>query len=403
MINGKGKFIYADESIYDGDWVNGERTGKGIFIWGKGKWEGDRYVGDFINGFRTGYGKYIKKDGTIQEGKWINNVFQGDEVASSNTKVNSQKSTNSTSTNSPAMDRFYNAQPTIPIALNKEDFENKILGITDVNYKLSYIRRVIENTSDIDLKLVAMVSYHSTVVFNLNVNTDHIIYAKNGSEKFLKILMENGIDKAEKEVFKMESYVYILCQIKVDNSLNSFNQQIINLVLSNYTADTYIDKKIYEELKRAKRANELEIWANNYLATLRANDSKEESSPSYQSNSNLKSTAARDCSYCKGTGKCQKCTKSVDKPYLDDRCAVKKRSSVNFGYILDNGGCYGYGYKRESGSKCDCPNGIGSCPGDKCPNSSCHDGWVYCGECNRGGNGKHLGECEKCKGTGKEK
>ncbi|NBW59979.1 MAG: hypothetical protein EBR41_05370, partial [Crocinitomicaceae bacterium] len=56
-----------------------------------------------------GYGKYTKKDGTIQEGKFLNNVFQGVELASSNTQVNTQTSTNSTSTNSPAMDRFYNS------------------------------------------------------------------------------------------------------------------------------------------------------------------------------------------------------------------------------------------------------------------------------------------------------
>jgi len=331
------------------------------------------------------------------------NTFEkiGDLIKQHNGKTQATNNPTPTS-NSPAMDRFYNSQSITPIATNIEDFENKILGITDVNSKLSYMRMVTENTSDIDLKLHAMVTFHSTVIFGLDVNNDHIIYAKNESEKLIKMFMENGISKSEKEVFNLESYVYILCQIKVDKNLNSFNQKIINLILSTYTADTYIDKKIYEELKRAKRANELEIWANNYIATLRANERKEESSPSYESNTNSKSTEARDCSDCKGTGKCQECTEKIQKPYLDDRCATNKRSSVNFGYVLCSG-CYGYGYKRESGSKCDCPNGIGSCPGEKCPNSSCHDGWVYCRECNSGGNGDHLGECKECKGTGKEK
>ncbi|MBQ5901889.1 MAG: hypothetical protein IIW83_01385, partial [Clostridia bacterium] len=35
---------------YDGDWIKGERTGKGIFIWK----DGDRYEGDFEKGKRTG-------------------------------------------------------------------------------------------------------------------------------------------------------------------------------------------------------------------------------------------------------------------------------------------------------------------------------------------------------------
>jgi len=119
LPNGKGKYTYSDGSVYDGNWVDGNKTGKGIQVWGKGKAEGDRYEGDWVSGnatgkgiyvwgkgkaegdryegdwidfSRTGYGKYTEKDGTIQEGKFLNNVFQGVELASSNTQVNSQNS-----------------------------------------------------------------------------------------------------------------------------------------------------------------------------------------------------------------------------------------------------------------------------------------------------------------------
>jgi hypothetical protein len=93
LPNGKGKYTFSDGSVYDGDWVDGNKTGKGKYVWGKGKWEGEYYEGDWVDFSRTGYGKYTKKDGTIQEGRFLNNVFQGSEVASSNTKVNSQSST----------------------------------------------------------------------------------------------------------------------------------------------------------------------------------------------------------------------------------------------------------------------------------------------------------------------
>lgn len=102
--NGFGIQTWPNGDRYEGNWLNDKRNGKGKAFWVNG----DRYEGDFVDDFRTGFGKLLKKDGTIQEGKWLNNVFQGAEVASSNTKVNSQTSTNSTSTNSPAMDRFYN-------------------------------------------------------------------------------------------------------------------------------------------------------------------------------------------------------------------------------------------------------------------------------------------------------
>ena len=163
LRNGKGKYTYIDGAVYDGDWVNSERTGKGVFIWGKGKWEGESYEGDLVNGYRTGYGKYTKKDGTIQEGKWLNNVFQGVELASSNTQVNTQEKncdqakkkyleqnpdvakngmdawvhytsygkkegrkwpncsdeSNFTTTNTPATDRYYNSTSTSNVTANK--------------------------------------------------------------------------------------------------------------------------------------------------------------------------------------------------------------------------------------------------------------------------------------------
>jgi hypothetical protein len=132
LPNGKGKYTFTDGSVYEGNWVNGERTGKGIFIWGKGKWEGESYEGDFINGFRTGFGKYTKKDGTIQEGKFLNNVFQGVELASSNTKVNSQTSNNSTTTNSPATDRFGNKvsnnSTNVSNSTNSSKSSNTVIG-----------------------------------------------------------------------------------------------------------------------------------------------------------------------------------------------------------------------------------------------------------------------------------
>jgi hypothetical protein len=147
--NGFGIQTWPNGDRYEGNWLNDKRNGKGKAFWANG----DGYEGDFVEDYRTGFGKLLKKDGTIQEGKWQKNVFQGAEMASSNPQVNTQEKncdqakkkyleqnpdvakngmdawahytsygkkegrkwpncseeSNSTTTNTPATDRFYNA------------------------------------------------------------------------------------------------------------------------------------------------------------------------------------------------------------------------------------------------------------------------------------------------------
>jgi len=96
--HGKGKYDYADGiSWYDGEWVddkkegygtehypdndeykgyfkNGKRNGKGIYKYVNG----DIYDGNFTNSIRTGKGKYTwKKSGNVYDGDWLNDVING--------------------------------------------------------------------------------------------------------------------------------------------------------------------------------------------------------------------------------------------------------------------------------------------------------------------------------------
>lgn len=68
MPHGKGKFIWKNGDVYEGDWVNNEITGKGKFTWKNG----DVYEGDFINAIRSGNGKlssgYVPKEKVISIG-----------------------------------------------------------------------------------------------------------------------------------------------------------------------------------------------------------------------------------------------------------------------------------------------------------------------------------------------
>ena len=53
---------------YVGDWLNGQRTGNGIYTHANG----DRYVGEFLNGESHGQGKYTWEDGESWNGIWAN-------------------------------------------------------------------------------------------------------------------------------------------------------------------------------------------------------------------------------------------------------------------------------------------------------------------------------------------
>ena len=70
---GKGKITLADGGVYEGDYVNGERTGKGKYVWA----DGDVYEGDWVNGERTGQGKHVRADGDVYEGDFVNGERTG--------------------------------------------------------------------------------------------------------------------------------------------------------------------------------------------------------------------------------------------------------------------------------------------------------------------------------------
>ena len=58
-----GWYDYGDEGNdgkYVGDIVNMKPNGSGIFVYGKGKWAGDRYDGQWKDGEFHGRGKFIE-------------------------------------------------------------------------------------------------------------------------------------------------------------------------------------------------------------------------------------------------------------------------------------------------------------------------------------------------------
>lgn len=65
--HGTGKFQWADGAKYEGDFIMGERTGEGTFYYPTG----EKYVGEFKKGLRSGSGILYDIDGNLSfKGKW---------------------------------------------------------------------------------------------------------------------------------------------------------------------------------------------------------------------------------------------------------------------------------------------------------------------------------------------
>jgi hypothetical protein len=65
--------IYKSGNVYDGDFLNNQRTGKGIFRWNNG----NVYDGDFLNNQRTGKGIFRWNNGNVYEGDFLNDKCTG--------------------------------------------------------------------------------------------------------------------------------------------------------------------------------------------------------------------------------------------------------------------------------------------------------------------------------------
>lgn len=113
---------------------------------------------------------------------------------------------------------------------------------------------------------------------------------------------------------------------------------------------------------------------------------------SYSKNENYQQER-RECDYCNGTGKCKKCSEVFKKAYYKGNGSYDYRNETRPGLVLCND-CFGRGHKQKSRL------GGGWEPSADCYVSGCEDGWINCRECNSSGNGKNLGMCDDCDGTG---
>jgi hypothetical protein len=58
---------------YIGEWKNNKKHGKGTQIW----MDGSNYIGEWQHNKRHGQGVMTGKNGTVENGKFLNDVFVG--------------------------------------------------------------------------------------------------------------------------------------------------------------------------------------------------------------------------------------------------------------------------------------------------------------------------------------
>ena len=71
--NGKGKFIYPDTRVYDGEWQDGKKHGQGVMIFH----DGTVYEGQWQDDSMNGRGCVTWPDGRHHEGLWVDRKAHG--------------------------------------------------------------------------------------------------------------------------------------------------------------------------------------------------------------------------------------------------------------------------------------------------------------------------------------
>ena len=72
-IHGKGKMKYHNNSVYEGEWKHGKIHGKGKYTYA----DGDVYEGDFVEGKMHGKGIYKWDNGNVYEGDYVEDKRHG--------------------------------------------------------------------------------------------------------------------------------------------------------------------------------------------------------------------------------------------------------------------------------------------------------------------------------------
>jgi hypothetical protein len=75
--HGVGVKAWPSGDRYAGAFVEDRKEGRGTYTWGRGQWQGERYVGQYLNDLRHGTGTYTWPTGDVYAGPWTEDRIAG--------------------------------------------------------------------------------------------------------------------------------------------------------------------------------------------------------------------------------------------------------------------------------------------------------------------------------------
>lgn len=73
-FSGRGRALYPNGDIYEGEFLSGKRTGRGTYTYQKG----DSYSGQWLNNFKDGFGEMKYKNKSVFRGNFQNSRRHGE-------------------------------------------------------------------------------------------------------------------------------------------------------------------------------------------------------------------------------------------------------------------------------------------------------------------------------------
>jgi YD repeat-containing protein len=316
------------------------------------------------------------------------------------------------------------------------DINGKLMSINKDNFTIEFkydekgrLIREIETSKTLDMELITDYFYSKDKLDSLT----HTSSYKFGNTNIETIVNDDN-QKTYKSFVKEDDKREVLMSIRnykrndkgdfIEQVQTEFDEksQITNVVKIKYEYDydekgNWIQKRTIEEgeLKNTEyrtivyKGGDINMYLDKMekiIKSVSGGNKQQHSSPN-SSNSNSNSSSnnyqrqntpnKQKCYQCSGNGVCKSCNRTFTVSYYDERSnSWKNRNESRQGYRLCND-CKGAGvfYKKS-----DYPN-QGKWEVDrKCYVGGCLNGWLFCNDCNSYGNGREIGKCSKCKGTG---
>jgi hypothetical protein len=276
---------------------------------------------------------------------------------------------------------------------NKYNDDNRgIIKYPNNKYFVGKFKKNQFEASEGTLKLGDNIFYKGQISNDLPNGRGELITLNKGKIERKSGKWENGIfDLEEEKRVAEEIRLEKIKQFEADEFAKNEKAETLKLEKRRIAEEKLKQKKDIEDFNKY-----LTIMALASKAKAKLENPYGISSSNRQSYSNnsKSSTGSKACYACKGSGNCPACSKTFRVPYWGGY-GWKESNQSRPGQIICGKcrgagviwGQYQVGTSREPDSK-------------KCPISSCNSGWVNCSECNAFGNGKNVGKCKICNGSG---